>query len=390
MRVRLWFPIAMAVSGALAPAFAAAQAGQPGRLVIIGGGLSRENEAVYRSVLDARRGDGPFCIIPTAGANPEEGMAGPVATFDRWGGAGTARGVLVSSQRPETAHDPEVVAQIGSCSGFFFIGGVQSRIVAAFRPNGQPTPAYDALMKRWREGAVVSGSSAGAAMMSDPMIAGGTSGGAIARGVRRGGDSSDEDEQSDEPRGVSITPGLGFFPRALADQHFLARGRVGRLIVAVDELDEFDIGFGIDENTALVVDGDTVRAVGASGVVVLDARDAARDGRGVRGIRLHLMSTGDRYDVATRRLTLGDKTPLASSDTATVAIPADVFARWAFLHLLHQFAASTQREVVVPIEGGQVVLRKGADFAARSARGTGVQNTPASLSITGLLLDLKR
>jgi cyanophycinase len=363
---------------------------QPGRLVIIGGGLGRDNDAVYRSVLDARYGSGPLCVIPTAGANPEEGMAGPVANFDRFGGAGVARGVLVSAQRPETAHDPEVVAQIGRCAGFFFIGGVQSRIVAAFRPNGQPTPAYEALLKRWREGAVVSGSSAGAAMMSDPMIAGGTSAGALARGVSRAVSTSGDDEEADGPGGVSITPGLGFFSRALADQHFLARGRVGRLIVAVHELDEFDIGFGIDENTALVVDGDSVFAVGASGVIVIDARDATRQGRGVSGIRLHLLSTGDCYHLPTRRVTLADKAPLGSSDSADIAIPEDVFARWAFLHVLHQFSASPRRELTLPIEGGQIVLRKAADFAARSAPGAGVQNTPAALSITGLLLDLRR
>src|SRR5687767_13524241 len=92
-----------------------------GRLVIIGGALSANNEAVYRAILAGRSGSGPFCIIPTAGATPETGMAGPIANFDRYGGAGTAAGVLVSASKPETARDPAVVEQIGKCSGFFFI-----------------------------------------------------------------------------------------------------------------------------------------------------------------------------------------------------------------------------------------------------------------------------
>src|SRR3954470_8737710 len=248
-----------------------------GRLVIVGGALAANNESVYRAILDARAGTGPFCIFPTAGASPDSAMASPVAAFERYAGAGTAKGVLVSSQRLESAHDPAIVAQIRQCSGFFFIGGVQSRVVAAFRPQGKSTPAYEALMQRWREGAVVSGSSAGAAIMSDPMIAGGTSAGAITRGLRRTTVAASDSNEATS--GVTITTGLGFFPAALADQHFLARGRFGRLLVALVDLDQFNLAFGIDENTALVVDGGTVWTAGASGVVIMDERGSRRDGR---------------------------------------------------------------------------------------------------------------
>jgi cyanophycinase len=382
----------LACGGFIAVPDPAAAQQAPGRLVIIGGGLSRNNEEVYRSILDARQGDGPFCVIPTAGASPETGMAGPVENFDRFAGAGASRGVLVSAQQPETAHDPEVVTQIRGCSGFFFIGGVQSRIIDAFRPNGEATPAYEALVQRWREGAVVSGSSAGAAMMSDPMIAGGTSAGAFARGVRRagGGGGAGDGDDGAPGGGVSVTPGLGFFPGGLVDQHFLARGRIGRLIVAVLELAEYDLGFGIDENTALVIDGEAAYTVGASGVVIVDGRGARRNGRTADGVRLHLMGVGDRYDLRERRLTLAaDKRPLAMNG-ATADAPDDLFARWSFLHLLHRLGGSAQTELDVPVEGGRVVLRKTADFAARSRDGAGVEDTPAGLSVTGLMVDVRR
>jgi cyanophycinase len=363
-------------------------AGQPGRLVIIGGGLSRENGQVYTSILDGRRGDGPFCIIPTAGADPAGSMSGPVANFERWAGSGTARGVLVSALAPATAHDPEIVAQIRDCSGFFFIGGVQSRILTAFRPGGQPTPAYTALMQRWQEGAVVSGSSAGAAIMSDPMISGGSSPGAIASGLRRIAATGDEDD--DGPRGgVTITPGLGFFPGGVVDQHFLARGRIGRLLVAVLDLDEFHHGFGIDENTALVAEGSRISVAGASGVVIVDASEAQRTGRSATGIRLHLMGAGDRYDMGTRRFTVAaDKTPLPVRGPDVTA-HEDLFDRWAFLHLLHEFSASSLAELAVPIDGGEVVLRKEAGFDARSRGGLGVEGTPEALTVTGITLDLR-
>ena len=364
----------------------------PGRLVIIGGALSADNEAVYRAILEARSGSGPFCIIPTAGATPETGMASPIRNFDRYGGAGTATGVLISATKPETARDPAVVEQLRKCSGFFFIGGVQSRVTAAFRPEGKSTPAYEALMQRWREGAVVSGSSAGAAIMSDPMIAGGASDAAMREGVRRitygAGDGDDS------TGGVTLAPGLGLFPSALADQHFLARGRFGRLLVAILDQPQFDLAFGIDENTALVVDRDSLWSVGASGVVVFDERSARRSGQSATDITMHLLGNGDRFDLRTRRTQLSPAKARIAVDgqAAPIMAAANPFARFELLKVLDQFARSAQTRIEMPMErGGRIVLRKvdGA-FAAVAAPGLGVQETRAGLGVTGLRLDLIR
>ncbi|HSJ30108.1 MAG TPA: cyanophycinase [Longimicrobiales bacterium] len=356
-----------------------------GRLVIVGGGLSRTTEAVYRAILDGRRLDGPVCVIPTAGADPDASTASAVAAFERWGGQGTAAGIPVSTANPEAAHDAAVVRAIGECAAFYFTGGVQSRIVQVFRPDGRDTPALTALINRFRAGAVVAGSSAGAAVMSDPMIAGGSTTLSLQHGVEEDSDDADEGE-----RGLVIERGVGFFPAAIVDQHFLARGRIGRLIAAVLDLDEFDLGFGIDENTALVVDGDSVRVAGESGVIIVDESDARRTGRSATNVRMHLLAPGDRFSTTDRRVTpaAGRYDLPASSDS--VAVPDDVFARWAFLHLLNQFAQSPQTTLTLPVPGGEVVLRKGPDFAARSRGERGVQGTPAGLSITGLLLDVKR
>ncbi|HSK17662.1 MAG TPA: cyanophycinase [Longimicrobiales bacterium] len=355
-----------------------------GRLVIIGGGLARTTEVVYRAVLDGRRLDGPVCVIPTAGANPEASIASAVAAFEHWGGPGTATGIAVSTANPEAVHDPATVRAIGECSAFYFTGGVQSRIVQVFRPDGRDTPAMRALFDRFRDGAVVAGSSAGAAVMSDPMIAGGSTTRSLQNGVQEGGD-----DEVDGERGLVIEPGVGFFPAAIVDQHFLARGRIGRLITAVLDLDEFDLGFGIDENTALVVDGDTVGVAGESGVIIVDASDARRTGRSASNMRLHLLAVGDRFSTTDRRVTQAEGYDLpASSDS--VAVPEDVFARWAFLHLLNQFAQSPQTSLTLPVPGGEILLRKGPGFAARSKGERGVQGTPVGLRITGLLLDVKR
>jgi hypothetical protein len=209
----------------------------------------------------------------------------------------------------------------------------------------------------------------------------------VAVGVRRADGAADDDDASG---GVSVMAGLGFLPSAIVDQHFLARGRIGRLIAAVLDLDEFDLGFGVDEDTGLVVDGTVASTVGSSGVIVLDARGAVRDGRSATGLRLHLMGPGDRFDIATRRLEPADgKRPLPQGDEP-VSAPDDVFARWAFLHLLERFARSDQADIRLPIEGGELLLRKDADFTAWAAEGTGVEGTPAGFSVRGLRLDVRR
>jgi cyanophycinase len=385
---RLLGALALAVSAAALSA-AHHPTAQPGRLVIVGGALADSNGPVYRAILDARLGKGPFCVFPTAAATPETSIDGPVKAFEKYSAPGTAKGILISSAKPETARDPAIVAQIRECSGFFFVGGVQSRVIMAFRPDGKSTPAYDALMERWRQGAVVSGSSAGAAVMSDPMIAGGTSAAAITRGLRRTTVAASDSEEATS--GVTITTGLGFFPAALADQHFLARGRFGRLLVALLDLDQFDLAFGIDENTALVVDGNTVWNPGSSDVVIMDERPARHDGKSATGVRVHLMGAGDRFDLASRTIAISpDKTPLVSATPDHIDAPKDVFARWELLHLLDRFARTRQMDLVIPLGGGQLTIHKDSGFRAVAGTGTGVQGAPEGLAMTGLSFDLRR
>jgi cyanophycinase len=374
-----------------------ATASAQGRLVVAGGGVSRDNAALYEAVLAGRHGAGPICVIPTASAGLDgarSSMNSSVATFERHGGAGAAVGLLMSTDNPEAAHDAGIVAQVRGCSGFYFTGGAQSRTVAVLRPDGEATPVLDALLARYRQGALVGGSSAGAAIMSDPMIAGGSPATALARGVARGGAGAGGDEGDDgadaTPAGVRVTPGIGFLPGAIVDQHFLARGRIGRLIAAVLDLDEFDVGFGVDEDTGLVVDGRTVHAVGSSGVVIIDARHAVRDGRSARDVSLHLLGSGASYDMETGRLDVDAGMHALPRGSDAVGVPDNPFARWAFLHLLHDFARSQQQYVTVPFDGGEIVLRKGPAFTAVSSGSEGVEGTPADFTVRDVQLDVRR
>lgn len=370
---------AVALIGALAFPAACGEAGEDppvaGRLVIVGGGLAPDNEAVYRAVLDGREGSGPVCVLPTAGGDPEASMASAVERLDEWGGPGTARGILLAESAPERADDPAVASEIRGCGGFYFTGGSQTRVVDTFLPDGRSTLAYQALVERWRGGAVVAGSSAGAAMMGRRMIAGGGSLEALEHGVVERG--------SDDDDGVVVSPGLGFFDHGWLDQHFLARGRWGRLLVVSLHAPAYDVGFGIDENTALVVDGDVAEVVGASAVVVLDARD---------GITLDLLGAGDRVDVTTlvvtpltgREAAPAPETEPGTAESESEAGGIDPFERWRLLRDLARTAPVGEGLTYRAGDGTVLELQPLDGFRAQAVpggAGQGPEGTARGLSV---------
>ena len=149
-----------------------------------------------------------------------------------------------------------------------------------------------AIRRAHAAGGLISGSSAGAAVMSDPMITSGSSVEALAQPL------------AGEPHDtrLSIGKGLGFFPLGLVDQHFLQRGRLGRLVAALAATG-WRHGFGIDENTAMVIEGGRLTVLGESGLVHVDAgRLTGRRARTeLAGLKLSYLDRGDSLDLATMR-----------------------------------------------------------------------------------------
>ena len=354
-----------------------------GPLVIVGGALQSTNTAVYQAILDRRQGPGPLCVIPTASGTPRPSMESYVSTFDEMGGAGTAKGILLTVDNPGDADLSAVRAELESCSGYFFTGGSQSRVTEVFRPGGGTTQALEGIWSRFREGAVISGSSAGAAIMTDPMIAGGGSEEALRAGVR----------QDPEGEGVLLETGLGFLPVGLVDQHFLARGRWGRLLVALMGSDSIQMGFGIDENTALVVDGDSAQVVGESGVVFMDARGASPEdqGTGGDGVRLFLLGAGDRM-LFEQGAVLQDpsKEVISGTGPAFSDSELDLFGDRVLLNVLFQFAISPDPRLTFQQDGHTVEFRKAPDFRAVAWNEPGIAETPRGLSLGPIALSVRR
>lgn len=233
------------------------------RMAIIGGRLEDNNRAVYREM--RRLAGGKILIFPTASSEPVEVGEETKAVFAAHGFSAEVAPVY-SDNAAQSAFDPAIIERVQSVGSVFFTGGDQSNIYRALRQNGAETPLLTAIRRAFKAGGLLAGSSAGAAIMSKAMILGGTSFEAVAHGVS---------DDPDKP-GLLVGEGLGFFPHGVVDQHFIKRGRLARLIVAMAHAGQ-KRGFGIDENTALLVDGNEARVCGEYGVFFVDTRRADID-----------------------------------------------------------------------------------------------------------------
>ena len=231
-----------------------------GALVIHGGGqMTRE---VQQRFVDLAGGSsGRLVVIPTASRHPTE-TEGLVAAWSSWGFASVE--VLHASSR-EQANDPDFIAALTTASAVWFDGGEQSRLERAYLGTQVETELRHLLDR----GGVIGGSSAGAAIMSRVMIRGGKT----------------------RPR---MGTGFDLLPRAIIDQHFIARGREHRLLTALARHRTL-VGYGIDEGTALVVQGSQLSVLGESTVTVVMAAV-----RGTPAKRLELSSgaTADATELA--------------------------------------------------------------------------------------------
>jgi cyanophycinase len=266
-----------------------------GHLLIVGGG-TQPAELVERFVeLAGGPGRARIAVVPMASEAAEESGREKAADLRRLG----ADAFVLNLSRAQALTD-SAARLLNGATGVWFSGGDQSRLTAVLAG----TPTLDAIRARWRAGAVVAGTSAGAAVMPDSMLTGNQ--------VRAGTDTVGYygDEYPDVRRGaIQVVAGLGFLPGTLIDQHFIRRERHNRLLAAVLERPTL-LGVGIDESTALEVAPDgrwTVR--GASAVFVYDARDArvtpaSAPVLGASAIRTHLLVPGTVCDPATGRATL--------------------------------------------------------------------------------------
>ena len=265
-----------------------------GSLLIVGGGP--QPAALVQRFVDLAGGAGKERVVVFAMAS-EDGLAGGEEKAEDLRKLGAhAINVYITA---EQANQDSIVHLLDDATGIWFGGGDQARLTRAL--GGTRVEA--AIHARYDAGAVVGGTSAGAAVMSTPMITGDER--------HPGGARPDTtDAFKTIARDNIITgDGFGLIQGAIVDQHFLRRKRHNRLVSTVLEHPKL-LGVGIDESTALLVQPDGKWSVlGASAVVIYDARNAAitpggAETLGATGISMHVLPAGSSFDPLTGKASL--------------------------------------------------------------------------------------
>lgn len=257
-----------------------------GQLVIIGGAEDKEGDCkILREFVRCAGGNqAKIAVLTAATSEPREAGEDYIRVFERLGVEDVR---VLNTIHREDADDPETLKIIEEATGAFFTGGDQALIIEYIKGTKLDT----LLHQRQAEGMVIGGTSAGAAMMPDMMIV--------------------EGDSETNPRldAVEMGPGMGFLHSVVIDQHFAQRGRLGRLISALLQ-EPAILGFGIDEDTAVIVDGDELTVVGHGAVTVVDESEATYDNlddllkdeaMAVCEIKLHILPQGFRFNLKTRK-----------------------------------------------------------------------------------------
>jgi cyanophycinase len=256
-----------------------------GSVIIIGGAEDKVRDRVIlgRFVALAGGSDATIAVISTAsslGAEAGERYRGV------FGELGVKRVRPIHAITRAQANDEAGIRPIDDATGIFLTGGNQLRLSSTI--GG--TRLANSILERFRAGAVVAGTSAGASAMSSHMIAFGASG------------------ATPKQRMAQIAAGLGVLPGVIVDQHFQQRNRLGRLLSLIAQNSSL-LGLGVDEDTAGVVGPDHVmEVVGRGSITIVDGSGSETNAWEVGGHRpimisnviLHSLPAGYRFDLQAR------------------------------------------------------------------------------------------
>ncbi len=256
-----------------------------GFVIPIGGAEEKLNDPVILSRFVELCGseNARIAIIPTASQLEDTGPNYEKVFKDL--GAGEAISLPINTR--EEAQQESFLETLTSCNGIFITGGNQLRLSTIL--GG--TPIAQAIRRLNEAGAHLAGTSAGAAIIPEHMIAGGSKGALPTQ------------------QGVTFAPGLGLLNKVIIDQHFSQRNRLGRLLSAVS-YNPFASGLGICEDTAAFIGPDNVlEVIGNGSITVIDpsslehssmAEAERGDSLTLLGIKMHILSEGASYNIETR------------------------------------------------------------------------------------------
>ncbi len=249
---------------------------QKGHLIIIGGG-KRPAEIMQKFVDLAGKDSAKIAVIPTASSYYLEAGEQYIKEFKDLG-AGQVKSFNILSQ--EIANNDSLINELKKYNAFFFGGGDQNRLTE-FMQNSK---SLDLIKSNYENGAVVGGTSAGAAVMSSIMIT---------------GDGNWNVLKKDS---VITSSGFGFVKNCIIDQHFIARRRFNRLLAVC--MQNNTNGLGIDESTALWIKPDGyIEIVGESSVLHIDISGYSVSDSTIslltgRNLILNIFKNGDLFSLS--------------------------------------------------------------------------------------------
>lgn len=263
-----------------------------GPLVAIGGAEDKTSEAtILQRVVGLARPEKPVVgVITTASKVPDNVFDQYRETFHR---LEAAEVLDVRIREREQSDNPKFLEMIERSDILFFSGGDQMRLTNILGGSA----ALEAVRKRRSGGAVVAGTSAGAACMSTTMVYGGPAIDSLRKGA------------------VKMSAGFGFVAGVIIDTHFLERGRFSRLMEVGATNPEY-VGIGLGEDAAVTFDNSTIRAFGPGHVVIVDSSRITasnvfdlNDGEAVtvHNVIMHALVNGYGYDLTNRRVLMPDE-----------------------------------------------------------------------------------
>lgn len=266
-----------------------------GWIVPVGGAEDKEQDAIIlrRFIEVSGASAARIIIIPTASRMPDTGPR-----YERiFRNLGARSAVSLPFETRADAERDDLLDLLEQATGVFLTGGNQLQLSTIL--GG--TPVAKAIRRLNARGVTVGGTSAGAAILSEHMIAFGQGGATPIAGL------------------ASLAPGFGLTNRLVIDQHFRQRDRLGRLL-SVLAYNPFAVGIGLDEDTAAFIDpNDVIHVEGAGAITIVDVSRLEHSSMGhaksgqalcLTGIQLHILTRSAAYNLHTRQA----KPPAAPPD----------------------------------------------------------------------------
>ncbi|HEX9960962.1 MAG TPA: cyanophycinase [Pyrinomonadaceae bacterium] len=254
-------------------------------LIAIGGGEFSETGDILDEFLGLLENKSEArIVVMTVATNEPEFSARKYNSLFRGQGINHVNVVDVSER--DDAFNDSALKKIRDADALFFTGGDQLNVTSLIGGS----PLHNLIHERYKEGFVIAGTSAGAMMMSNSMITEGRNDIAPRVGC------------------IKIAPGMDLIGETIIDTHFSQRGRHGRLLTALAHYPQ-DLGIGIDEKTAICVQGDEFKVLGEGVVMVMDGNQMRhsnlayrhdREPLGLFGVCTHILPAGYRYNLKKR------------------------------------------------------------------------------------------